>query len=94
LCFSFCFHCRWSWHHLPFAITFKLIKIYSFWSLWYFIVSSTLPKTSGSLLEYYLIFQLGMGTIVVIITAVELRLHFQSKPVPRWLKVVFSFLKV
>lgn len=67
------------------------ITVYLSFAVFLSIVSSTLPKTSGSLLEYYLIFQLGMGTIVVIITAVELRLHFNSKPVPKWLKVVFGF---
>ncbi|CAG2238361.1 neuronal acetylcholine receptor subunit alpha-6-like [Mytilus galloprovincialis] len=71
------------------------ITVFLSFAVFLSIVSSTLPKTAGSILEFYLMFQLGMGTIVVIVTAVELRLHFRSKPVPKWLQVVFtlSFIK-
>lgn len=71
------------------------ITVFLSFAVFLSIVSSTLPKTAGSILEFYLMFQLGMGTIVVIVTAVELRLHFRSKPVPNWLQVVFtlSFIK-
>lgn len=65
------------------------ITVFLSFAVFLSIVSSTLPKTSGSILAYYLIFQLGMGTIVVMVTAVELRLHFRSDPVPRWLEAVF-----
>lgn len=66
------------------------ITVFLSFAVFLSIVSSTLPKTSGSFLEYYLIFQLGMGTIVVIVTAIELRLHFRSDPVPRWLGTVLN----
>ncbi|XP_052097870.1 neuronal acetylcholine receptor subunit alpha-6-like [Mytilus californianus] len=71
------------------------ITVFLSFAVFLSIVSSTLPKTAGSILEFYLMFQLGMGTIVVIVTAVELRLHFRAKPVPKWLQVVFtlSFIK-
>jgi hypothetical protein len=36
------------------------------------VVSAELPKTSESILGYYLLFQLGMGTFVVAVTAIEL----------------------
>ena len=46
------------------------------------VVSSELPQTSGSILEYYLLFQLVMGTFVIVVTAIELRLNHRKHPVP------------
>jgi len=48
------------------------------------IVSAELRKSSGSYLGYYLMTLLGLGVITVCFTAFELRLHFRTSPVPKW----------
>lgn len=47
------------------------------------IVSSELPKASGSLLSSYMVFELAVSTCVVCITAFELRLHHRKTEVPK-----------
>lgn len=54
------------------------------------VVSSELPKTSGSILGYYLIFQLSIGTLVVLVTALELRFHHKSEPAPEKLRLIYQ----
>ncbi|XP_052089230.1 neuronal acetylcholine receptor subunit alpha-3-like [Mytilus californianus] len=58
------------------------ITVFLSFAVFLTIVSSELPKTSGSILGYYLMFQLGMGTFVVCCTTIELRLHHRKGDVP------------
>ncbi|VDI63771.1 Hypothetical predicted protein [Mytilus galloprovincialis] len=58
------------------------ITVFLSFAVFLTIVSSELPKTSGSILGYYLMFQLGMGTFVVCFTTIELRLHHRKDDVP------------
>ena len=66
------------------------ITVFLSFSVFLTIISSELPRTSGSILGYYLIFQLVMGTVVVLITAFELRFHHKKDPVPQRLLRCFS----
>lgn len=54
-------------------------------------VSSELPKTSGSLLGSYMMFELAVSTFVVCFSAIQLRLHHRKEPVPQ---VIIRLLKL
>ncbi|XP_069121971.1 neuronal acetylcholine receptor subunit alpha-3-like [Argopecten irradians] len=62
------------------------------------IVSAQLPASSSqSLLSKYLVFLVVMGTLITIITAVQLRINYrdaQSFPIPKWLKFLLKTSRV
>ncbi|XP_063405263.1 neuronal acetylcholine receptor subunit beta-4-like [Mytilus trossulus] len=60
----------------------QCITVFLSFAVFLTIVNAELPKTSGSIIGYYLIFQLAMGTIVITITVLQLRLHHRKDPVP------------
>ncbi|XP_052089175.1 neuronal acetylcholine receptor subunit beta-2-like [Mytilus californianus] len=60
----------------------QCITVFLSFAVFLTIVNAELPKTSGSIVGYYLIFQLAMGTIVITITVLQLRLHHRKDPVP------------
>lgn len=47
------------------------------------IVSSELPKTKGSILGFYILFELGISSIIVCITALQLRFYNRKSDVPK-----------
>ncbi|CAC5376083.1 CHRNB4 [Mytilus coruscus] len=70
------------------------ITVFLSFAVFLTIVSSELPKTSGSILGYYLMFQLGMGTFVVCCTTIELRLHHRKDDVPKNIIKLMKFRNV
>ncbi|CAG2223742.1 CHRNB1 [Mytilus edulis] len=65
------------------------ITVFLAFAVFLTIISSELPKTSGSLLGNYLMFQMGMGTFVVAVTALELRIHHRKDKVPNKIQRIF-----
>lgn len=57
------------------------------------IVSASLPETSTSvpLLSLYLLLQLSVGTLTVLITSIQLRLHFREDEIPAGYRYLTKF---
>ncbi|XP_052088304.1 neuronal acetylcholine receptor subunit beta-4-like [Mytilus californianus] len=70
------------------------IKVFLSFAVFLTIVYSQLPKISGSILGYYLMFQLSMGTFVVCCTSIELRFHHRKDDVPKNIIKLMRFRNV
>lgn len=55
------------------------------------IITSELPKTSGSLLGYYMIFELTASSIIVCFSAIQLRFHNRNEPIPNFRNIRCCF---
>ncbi|XP_033761551.1 neuronal acetylcholine receptor subunit alpha-6-like [Pecten maximus] len=72
------------------------MTLYLAFAVFLTIVSSSLPKSATmSLLSTYLVVLLSIGTTIIIITAIQLRLHFRdsAKEIPHFLKGLARFCK-
>ncbi|XP_021351853.1 neuronal acetylcholine receptor subunit alpha-6-like [Mizuhopecten yessoensis] len=70
------------------------MTVYLAFAVFLTIVSASLPVSSYmSLLGKYLIFLLVVGTLIIVITAVELRIHFRdsSREIPGWVQCLVRF---
>ncbi|XP_063427441.1 acetylcholine receptor subunit alpha-like [Mytilus trossulus] len=66
------------------------ITVFLSFAVFLIIVNSELPKTTGSIFGQYLIFQLGIALFTVCVTAIQLRFHYRTDPVPRLLSAVLG----
>ena len=66
------------------------ITVFLSFAVFLIIVNSELPKTAGSIFGQYMIFQLGIALFTVCVTAIQLRFHFRTDPVPRLLSAVMA----